>query len=398
MIAMKHQEPTRPSGATVKRLFARSGNRCAYPKCTVEIIHEESIVGEICHIKAASPNGPRYDPHQSAADRHGYDNLLLLCANHHTVIDDDPEAYTVERLIKMKADHEGRSIGLAADQIDRGTRLLVDQSVIATNQSGGIIAHTVHQTINLHPPGAQTNPAAQRRALIDAARKFHRERVERIAKATAPVALLNGGALVMHVVPLAATDDQQTPSFDAISTNPNRFPPIVDNHARNAKITYDGLLTASNGDGFGRPQRAYVQVFRSGAVEAVASSLARGREHNFLQLPNIQAMIIKYAGLYASALSAFGVEPPFAVLVSLVGVAGMRLLQDFIGNALPEDLPFDALDRERLSFGDIVFDSTPADYRAAAKLVKPILDHLANAAGLTSSPYFDADGNYLLKL
>src|SRR5216684_4526853 len=170
---MKDREPTRPSGAVIKRLFARSGNRCAYPKCAVEIVHGEGIIGEICHIKAASPNGPRYDPHQSAADRHGYGNLLLLCANHHTVIDDDPEAYTVERLIKMKADHEARGATLAADQIDRGARLLLDQSVTANNQSGGIIAHTVHQTINLHPPGAQTNPAAGRRSLLDAARKFH---------------------------------------------------------------------------------------------------------------------------------------------------------------------------------------------------------------------------------
>ena len=298
----------------------------------------------------------------------------------------------------MKADHEGRGATLAADQIDHGAQLLVDQSVAATNQSGGIIAHTVHQTINLHPPGAQITAAAERRSLLDAARGFHRERVEKIATAAAPVALLDGGALVMHVVPLGALDGQQTPSFDAISRNPDRFPPIVDNHARNAKITYDGLLTASNGDGLSKPQRAYVQVFRSGAIEAVATSLARGREHNFLQLPNIQAMIIKYAGLYASALGAFGVEPPFAVLVSLVGVAGMRLLQDFIANAFPEDLPFDALDRERLSFGDILFETTPVDYREAAKHVKPILDHLANAAGLASSPYFDADGNYLLKL
>ena len=155
---MKDREPTRPSGAVVKRLFARSGNRCAYPKCAAEIVHDDVIIGQICHIKAASPNGPRYDPPQSAADRHGYDNLLLLCANHHAVIDSDSEAYTVERLIKMKADHEGRSATLAADQIDRGARLLLDQSVTATNQSGGIIAHTVHQTINLHPPGAPTTP------------------------------------------------------------------------------------------------------------------------------------------------------------------------------------------------------------------------------------------------
>jgi hypothetical protein len=114
-------------------------------------VQGEVIVGEICHIKAASPNGPRYDPQQTAAQRHGFNNLILLCANHHTVIDDDPEVYTVERLGNMKADHEARSTTLARDEIDRATRLLVDQSVTAINQSGGVTAHTVYQTINIHP-------------------------------------------------------------------------------------------------------------------------------------------------------------------------------------------------------------------------------------------------------
>lgn len=219
---MKAREPTRPSDAVIKRLFARSGNRCAYPNCAAQIVQGDVIIGEICHIKAASPNGPRYDPRRSVDDRHSYDNLLLLCANHHTVIDDDPEAFTVERLVKMKADHEGRSASLATDEIDRGARLLLDQSVIAINQSGGITAHTVHQTINVHPPGAQAIPATERRSLLAVVRKFHGERMEKIATAAAPVALLDGGALVMHVVPLSAIDAQQTPSFDVISRNPDR--------------------------------------------------------------------------------------------------------------------------------------------------------------------------------
>ena len=94
-------------------------------------------MGEICHIKAANLSGPRYDPRQTAVQRHGYDNLLLLCANHHTIIDDDPEAYTVKRLMKMKTDHEAkmktdheaRKVLLSAKGIDHGTQLLIDQSV-----------------------------------------------------------------------------------------------------------------------------------------------------------------------------------------------------------------------------------------------------------------------------
>ena len=83
------RNPTRPREATLKRLFARSGNQCAFPRCPDTLIEGETVVGKVCHIKAAQLAGPRYDPQQTAAERHGYDNLILLCGKHHTVIDDD---------------------------------------------------------------------------------------------------------------------------------------------------------------------------------------------------------------------------------------------------------------------------------------------------------------------
>jgi hypothetical protein len=94
---------------TIKRLFALSGNRCAFPGCTDVLVEGDVVVGHICHIKAANPEGPRYDDQQRPAERHGYDNLILMCQKHHTVIDDGEEAYTVERLTKMKADHVDRT-------------------------------------------------------------------------------------------------------------------------------------------------------------------------------------------------------------------------------------------------------------------------------------------------
>jgi hypothetical protein len=145
------RDPTGPSLPTVKRLFAHSGNRCAFPRCTEVLVQGSTVVGKICHIKAANPKGPRYDPQQTAAERHGYDNLLLLCGKHHTVIDDDEEAYTVERVIKMKTDHESRAARVDHDFAETAARLLIDQSVTTINQSGGITARTIH-TINVHPP------------------------------------------------------------------------------------------------------------------------------------------------------------------------------------------------------------------------------------------------------
>jgi hypothetical protein len=165
------------------------------------------------------------------------------------------------------------------------------------------------------------------------------------------------------------------------------------------RISFDGLLTGSNGDGLGKPQRAYVQVFRSGAIEAIEAieaSLARGRQGNCLILPLIQATIIQYSRIYAASLQACGIDPPIAVLVSLVQAKGMRLLRDTIDRMvmLPADTPFGPINDDLLHFGEAIFDTVPTDNNESAKLLNPILGHFANAAGLASSPYFDADGNY----
>jgi hypothetical protein len=124
-------------------------NRCAFPRCTATLFEGTAGVGKICHIKAANPGGPRYDAQQTAAERHGYDNLILLCGRHHDVIDDDEEAYTVGRLRKMKIEHEQRAASIDDAVIDRAAQflidqLLIDQSVTSVNQSGGLTAHTVN--------------------------------------------------------------------------------------------------------------------------------------------------------------------------------------------------------------------------------------------------------------
>ena len=125
--AVPSRDPSKPSNPTIKRLFARSGNRCAFPRCTATLIDGDTVVGKICHIKGAKPGSARYDASQSAAERHGFDNLILLCGRHHDVIDADEEAYTVERLLKTKDDHESRAADVDADFAERAVQLLIER-------------------------------------------------------------------------------------------------------------------------------------------------------------------------------------------------------------------------------------------------------------------------------
>jgi hypothetical protein len=93
-----------------KRLWAKSGNRCAISK--IELIFDpagetdESIIGEECHICAKHQGGPRYDASLSAAEAEEYNNLILLSRNYHKIIDDNPSYYTPLRLQNIKKSHE----------------------------------------------------------------------------------------------------------------------------------------------------------------------------------------------------------------------------------------------------------------------------------------------------
>lgn len=141
---------------TIKRLFAVSGNRCAFPRCRTPILDQVTgvMLGEICHIKARSKGGTRYDPSQTDEERDAAENLILLCASHHKIVDEKPEEFTVEMLYGLKEKHEKKfRHGLEPSDII-AERLMLTLNIsgpvtTSMNQQGGQTAHTI---INYPPP------------------------------------------------------------------------------------------------------------------------------------------------------------------------------------------------------------------------------------------------------
>src|SRR5689334_7219772 len=96
-----------PSEKTIKKLFALSKNRCCFPSCDSPIVHPTgTVVGDICHIRAHNPGGPRFDSRQTGEQRNAFENLLLLCKLHHRLVDANPKKYSVELLSEIKELHE----------------------------------------------------------------------------------------------------------------------------------------------------------------------------------------------------------------------------------------------------------------------------------------------------
>ena len=95
-----------------KILCLNSGNRCAMPECHKGLVIPKtgndpaSIIGIIAHIKGENPTSARYDPEMTDKERNCYDNLILVCSDCHKMIDDQPNTYPVEKLHKIKEEHE----------------------------------------------------------------------------------------------------------------------------------------------------------------------------------------------------------------------------------------------------------------------------------------------------
>lgn len=97
----------RASSSDIKRLFAASGGRCAFPGCRTDLMPDSGgTIAEVAHIEAHSPGGPRFNPSQRQNERQDHDNLILLCPTHHALIDRDTSSYTAAVLKEMKAQHE----------------------------------------------------------------------------------------------------------------------------------------------------------------------------------------------------------------------------------------------------------------------------------------------------
>ena len=94
----------------IKLLWGRAASRCGI--CRRQLTEDKAAAtdafpfGEQAHIVAEENGGPRGDSILTPEQRNGYHNTILLCPNHHTIIDKDLVDYPVEKLHMLKAEHE----------------------------------------------------------------------------------------------------------------------------------------------------------------------------------------------------------------------------------------------------------------------------------------------------
>ncbi|MCK4642909.1 SAVED domain-containing protein [bacterium] len=122
-------------------IWTKAGGRCEFKGCNKllwrdNLTFTEGNYSNIAHIVAVSPAGPRGDKTISEEKVKDISNLMLLCLDHHKLIDDSEGEYTVEVLKQYKEEHEKRIEYLTSLQDDMKTTILTISSNIGGRKVG----------------------------------------------------------------------------------------------------------------------------------------------------------------------------------------------------------------------------------------------------------------------
>lgn len=130
-----------PNRHTWLRLFADSGGYCQRPECANRLFVDTGTtnihIAEMAHIIAASQTGPRANATVTRAAKGSYDNLILLCANCHTIIDKAPADFPDSIIREWKRRHIERINSLfgTVEFPDRGSARKAIKPVLTENRA-----------------------------------------------------------------------------------------------------------------------------------------------------------------------------------------------------------------------------------------------------------------------
>lgn len=294
-------------------LWARAGGCCQYRGCSEYLVgdliagREDGTFGFLAHIVADSTDGPRGDEVRSALLAKRLDNLMLMCARHHKLIDvDAPDDHPETLLLEMKAEHERRIVrnvairpDLASHVVRFSARIAENPALVSTREIFDAMRPHRHpasgETIDLELVGAtfrDDEPIYWDTQRLNLGRQFEtaiRNRIERqdirhlsvFALAPQPL-LIELGRLLGDIVPAAIHQRHREPATWAWQDDQPALVLNVGEHASGAGPI--ALKLAVSADVDDARIRAVL-----GDDTAIWSITATGAHNDILRRPEDQA-------------------------------------------------------------------------------------------------------------
>ena len=228
-------------------------------------------------------------------------------------------------------------------------------------------------------------------------------RVERLSKIGAseetPTPLDEQAArLVLHIIPFGAFNPTTRPNLSLLEDPPKRYlssPFSLWSNLQSHGFRYnlDGVVNYTHVERVNTPTTSYVQVFHNGIVEALDLSILNASRNNRVFSGILyEQRLIQAVVRYGELQKLLGVEPPWFLMVSLMGMKGYRISHPMFQYGFSEHSG--EIDRAHLVIPEVMIN----DFDNIAMAMKPIFNTIWNAAGHRGSPNYDASGNCTLEL
>jgi hypothetical protein len=219
----------------------------------------------------------------------------------------------------------------------------------------------------------------------DRIRQFRNSRLEKIIANETPIQLNQQPKIVMHLLPIAGFDPMEP--IDIKSVEYIRILQPLGASGWNHRYNFDGLLTYSGQRN--APCDSYLQLFRNGVIETVDSNML-GDDIFGKTIPSklYERTLISASKTYIKFEHDIGFEPPFLLLISMLGINGYTMAVDprvFAGQKI-------AIDRDSLILPDILIEDYESD---VAHLLRPAFDALWQATGFRGSLNYDDNDNWV---
>jgi hypothetical protein len=221
----------------------------------------------------------------------------------------------------------------------------------------------------------------QSEAVPERIRRFREERLGRIVAGEAPVVLADGARIVTHVVPIRTMTMASQYDPACFVNREAIYPPGGGCTAMRPNL--EGYVTSS---GDQRGALGYAQFFRNGAVEAVSVTPVESPNGNFLPCEGYEQEILRWSAQCFKILRSLGIDPPFSVMLSLLGMKGVDL---YVGPRLHRHSA--PINRDVLALPDVLFDGSIED---VASGLRPLFDLVWQTFGYARSFNYDESGHW----
>jgi hypothetical protein len=212
---------------------------------------------------------------------------------------------------------------------------------------------------------------------------------------------MDGGRIVLHIVPVAGFDSPDGVELSLASVRPL---PLLGG-ANYHRYNFDGVLVFDemNEQSGERRCSRYAQVFRHGSIEAADTELlSQSRSQvrpNPDAIPSVyfEGKLIEWLASYLKNLLDWGVPGPLLVALSLLNVKGFKMLSQGIDMLYYSAAP---IDRDDLLTSEVLVEDFEKDdlKSQAQRILRGPLDQIWQAAGYLGSPNFDKTGAWTGKL